>query len=274
VIGTRWPQKPPVGTAIDWSRGLAQGLRAFYALNEGTGPYAADAARGGVALTWQEPAVSWGVGPRGVVGTFLDGVNYAATTGSPLSVGQPFSVAFRIYTSQASATSAGLVSIGATATNNQPLYLFQQSGSALRVLLGGIAYVTIIPSVVAGQWYTISSSWDGATEAHYVDGVLSYSGARSLGTVQTPPKLVVGAGYNSIGKGGIEWVGVWTRALTAPEHARLGGDLGAAWRIFAPQRDVIRSYSTTIGTGVSYPRGSSILRPVQLPTTDLTCYLD
>jgi hypothetical protein len=222
-----WYRKPPVGTPLarnSWT----EGLQSFYALNEGAGPYAGDSAGSGLALAWQEPFSSWSTSPTGFAGTFLDGTNYGSTAGLHIAVGQPFSIAFRAHTSQASAT-AGLVSIGDTATSGLPLYLLQQSGSALRVLVGGIAYATIVPSVVAGQWYTISSSWDGATETHYVNGVLAYSGARSLGTINTPLKLFAGSGYNAVGKGGIEWVGVWGRALTVTEQATIGGDPGAIW---------------------------------------------
>jgi hypothetical protein len=37
---------------------------------------------------------------------------------------------------------------------------------------------------------------------------------------------------------------------------------------------VARLYAATSGSQVSYPRGSSILRPIHLPTADLYCYLD
>ena len=67
------------------------------------------------------------------------------------------------------------------------------------------------------------------------------------------------------------WCGWWGRGLSAGEHAALAAN---PWQVFRPQSDVARLYAATSVSRVSYPRGSSILSPAQLPTADLSRYLD
>ena len=69
----------------------------------------------------------------------------------------------------------------------------------------------------------------------------------------------------------VTWAGAWSRVLLASEHAALAA---SPWQVFLPPRDLSRLYAGMSGRRVSYPRCSSALHPVRLPTADLYCHLD
>ena len=232
--------KPDLGTPIDWSQPICDGLVGFWPFNEGAGASAFDGTPNARTITWGEPSVSWGTGPAGTAATFLDGVNFGQTGVMFASGNQGFSVAARIYTSQSSATTAGLISLGATSNSGQPYYLLRQNGTAILALVVDVAYQTLIATVTPNRWYTIVSTFTGSptlTEAHYVDGQLVYSGARTFGGVAVNIKLFVGSGIANVGKGGCDWVGVWGgRALSDGEARAIGTGDGIWDLIYGPDQ--------------------------------------
>jgi len=282
--GWRWPQKPPVGTAIDGSHGLAQGLVFLAALWDYGGGTAYDAVTG---LALPIAGAAWGAGVTS--GLSCTSTTARAQAACPASLQLPgpatIAVAYR-YLADPGTTNTIYFGTSYTSTNTSPYSslqlgwhnttdkapaLFYNSGGAFQQLNGTTAHV-------AGQDYVASASVQGGLQVLYLNGVPTgptggFAGPIAYGPA---PQLAVGANtaYGRNPNALFYWAALWNRALSAEEHARLGGEINAVWRLFAPRRDVIWSSSTATGAGVSYPRGSSILRPVQVPTADLYCYLD
>jgi hypothetical protein len=131
--------------------------------------------------------------------------------------------------------------------------------------------------VVDGAWHvwgaSFASSSPGGT-SFFRDGqpigiaTQPAPGAYSGGTVGLG---ALGAGTTRFLKGSMGWAVVWSRALSSGEHAALAAN---PWQVFRPQSDMAHLYATIPGARVSYPRSSAILRPLQLPTAELSRYLD
>jgi hypothetical protein len=259
--GWRWPQKPPVGTAIDGSHGLAQGLVFLAALRDYGGGTAYDAVTG---LALPIAGAAWGAGVTS--GLSCTSTTARAQAACPASLQLPgpatIAVAYR-YLADPGTTNTIYFGTSYTSTNTSPYSslqlgwhnttdkapaLFYNSGGAFQQLNGTTAHV-------AGRDYVASASVQGGLQVLYLNGVPTGPTGGFAGPIAYGPAPQLAVGANTA-------------------YARLGGEINAVWRLFAPRRDVIRSSSTATGAGVSYPRGSSILRPVQVPTADLYCYLD
>jgi hypothetical protein len=274
VLGSRWAQKPPAGTASDRSHSLAQGL-VFLAPLWDYGGGAVNDAIGGLVLPIT--AASWAVGATSGL-SFTAATQYAqVATPGYLQLPGPMSIAVGYRVLSTSASNAPYFGTSYAATNVSPfngVNIGMRFNGAIALFYNGSTASGTVPTV--GVDYVSSGSVSSAAAVLYTNGVQAGTAAGAAVTYSASSLLAIGANTAFARNPAVlvYWAALWNRALSATEHARLGGDVNAIWRIFAPQRDVIRSYLTTAGTGVSYPRGSSILRPVQVPTADLTCYLD
>jgi hypothetical protein len=270
-----WAQKPPVGPVIDPGHSLARGLVLSLPLREGTGPTAYDASG------WSNHGVlgslaSWSSDTYGPT-IALPGTNSANNAvncgdGPPLQFGTgPFS-AFARFTITNPAAGPYVFAYGSTGAL---WYARINSSTQIQVAAVGSALLATVPTFASGTRHTIGLTRDAVGNfTAYWDGKAVGSTTGITGSVTSATGLSLGAdiyGGSRFFGGNLDCAFAWGRALSAVEVAAMTAN---PWQVFRPQRDVIRSYSTMPGTGVSYPRGSSILRPVQVPTADLYCYLD
>jgi hypothetical protein len=290
LSGSRRRQKPPVGTILDRSSALALGLQGFYPLNEGTGGTISDAT-GNLALatTGFGSANPWGAGPAGpgLLCTASSAAAYAVPTAAQQSLAAtwPVTVAAAAtfvatpvsntnyipffgftYSTDGSTTSYGMGMIWVNKTGGW--YLDWNRGTTSEAYISGGSWTIGAPVVVAG---TITPS--GANL--YVNGqpVASSSTANTPGLFGPTPRLgfatTQGRNANAI----YYWGAWWNRALSVDEHAAIGPDPNAIWRVFRPRYEATRKWATA-GGWIPYPRGSSILRPIHLPTADMAACLE
>lgn len=257
MLGSRWAQKPPVGTPLDGSSGLAGGLLGFWPCNEGSGGSAADA--GPYGLTAGSTSPAWGVGPGpGVASLFL------ASVPPWLAISYPFVLAAGV---RLTGTPGDLIGYGTSA--------------------GGMGHVDATATTWQGGADHGGFDW-GVPTAPYLDRDLVMAGEFGNGVVRLwiGGQLIASTGsvagtnpfptsnglIQLVGSPAaiIDWVGFWGRSLTAAEHECLAAN---PWQIFRPRGDLLR-YAAPSGSRISYARGSSTCRPVHLPTADLSCYLD
>jgi hypothetical protein len=264
----RWVQKPPVGTLIDPSHPLAAGLAVCVALNEGDG-LAVDCARGVQATTnsgtWVESPYGHAVdfsGPSSAIFFPAKAASYSGPASFAVLAQVPSNLG-----GYASMMSGGGYSVDATAggTHDAPDYMVGPGNTWLY----GPSNVT-----VDGGWHLfalshVSTATGGVS--FYVDGRPRKTGTQTTFPVITNWLSRVG------GNGGVYFTGriavalAWSRALLSDEQARLAAN---PWQLFAPPRDAARLSAAISGRRISYPRGSSALRPLHLPTADLYGYLD
>lgn len=124
---------------------------------------------------------------------------------------------------------SGIVSIGITSTESEPVYLLQCNGSTeIRVLIGNVAFITVIPTPVTDTWYTVVSTVDGVltnnvtvTEQHYLGSGRSaaqiYSGSLTTAANTKGNTLFLGKGYNTSQAMDCEYLYIWDRRLTYRE---------------------------------------------------------
>jgi hypothetical protein len=279
MLGSRWPQKPPVGTSIAPPSGLAQGLVAFWALNEGTGlPF--DTASGHLAASNN---ATWTGSPYGAALAF-NGTNQYVNLGSStpwLNLTGPLTLACLAAPIAGSATNQQLIDGHTTTNQGGYLLVVNTSGNNemdyYTVQGGSVASAASNSGAADGGWHVFAvSHWSTAANGvqFYRDGYAwgtatasffggSYTGQRTLGA-----RTDAAAKWLS---GGMAWAAIWSRALSAQEHLAMASN---PWQVLRPQRDVASMSAARSGGRVSYRRGSSILLPLQLPTADLYCYLD
>lgn len=275
----RWVQKPPVGTLIDRSHPLAQGLVAFWSLNEGTGaPTDAVAGLG----TLLEGGVAWGAGASGpgLQCTALGAGAYAILP-PQLQLPYPLTIACGFRYLGGSPTGNANIFALESATSGSPInnarVTWNAGGSAITADISAEAYLGSYMPAVGSETPLGLSVASSNVMALYAGGQSVYSTASAGGNAPswTPTACAcIGQipGLSSrTAQGIVTWAGAWSRALSAAEHAALAAN---PWQLFAPPRDAARLSAVASGRRVSYPRGSSALRPLHLPTADLYGHLD
>jgi hypothetical protein len=127
----RWPQKPPIGTIIDRSADLAQGLVAQYVMNEGGGNYLYDALKTSNSNAFTGTP-KWGAGY--LRGPALSGFSSSAYVQAPIKLAANPSISNATYIAWINASSvAAYHSVMITRANStyQGLALSNTSGNAL-----------------------------------------------------------------------------------------------------------------------------------------------
>jgi hypothetical protein len=264
---------------MDRSHPLAQGLVAFWALNEGTGAPTDAVAGLGTSLLG---GATWGAGAsgHGLRCTALGAGAYAILPPS-LQLPYPLTIA------------CGYRYLGGTPTGNANIFALESSatGSPINNIriswnLGGTAITADVTTVAYLGSYLPAVGSEVALGLSVVSSnVISlYAGGQSVASTSsggaaaptwTPTGCAcigqIPAISSRTAQGIVTWAGAWSRALSATEHAALASN---PWQTFAPPRDAARLTVAASGRRVSYSRGSSALRPLQLSTSDLHGYRD
>jgi hypothetical protein len=101
------------------------------------------------------------------------------------------------------------------------------ANSAITTYVNGSARI-VGSTLSVGRWYTVGFTWDGTTLRQYLDGRPDGSAAYAVAPTTAGTKAYVGAYSSTTGgapgwylNGAISWVGVWGRALSAPEMLEL-----------------------------------------------------
>lgn len=245
-----WPhtRKPARGALVDWTNPLARGLFLALPLADGAGAPWDVAARLSYAL---EGGASWEATPSG------RGLSCAATGAGAYAILPP-ALQFTSYpvtiacgfaygggTPTANANIFGLLNTasGSGAINNARIS-WDPSGSTVGWLApnlginGGSGYPPPVGVEVAYGLTLTPGGSPSPTAAFYVDGVprptvpIGVGGAPSwTATGNVSIGNIPGLSARSAA-GIVTWGFVWSRALTADEHARLAA---APWQLLAPR---------------------------------------
>jgi hypothetical protein len=272
--GSRRPQKPPIGSTIDGSGPLAQGLQGLWALNEGTGGTAYGAAGGaplalGTTVSWVPGAVGWALA--------TDGATTGAMTAAlpaGISATAPWSLLVRCRRTDGGTGLANILNLGTGSANLVICdYYATSNGLIVTRATNGITDSTYLtgPAIDQSQWHDILLAWDGSSNACrvYVDGVDRTAAASNYLGVSTAAGLTIAGRVGTASPAmQIDRVGLWSRALSAAEAAMLASSANAIFPlIYRPRYEATRLWQAGPG-GISY-RGRSILRPAALTTADI-----
>jgi hypothetical protein len=266
VLYGRRASKPPPGALIDWSRPLAQGLRGFYTLNEGSGPTLYDATAIGPALLIS--GASWASGSMLGLGCNASDVGAAGSLPTALQLQWPLTLAMGVQslgTGSAYSNQWCLTSNNSNTSPYQPISL--QGQNTWNVYVGGASANAFLsgPARATGADAVVAAGYDGATQSLYVDGAAVGSQALAAGAaVYSSTSLVmVGEDWGQARNPAVlvYWAAWWSRLLSAQEHQAIGAGPAAifgevftppAWRIFGGRRLMRRTlYARTGSRGVA-----------------------
>ena len=237
----RRTSKPNPGALIDWSHPLAQGLAAFYAINEGAGPSLYDASGvSGAALAFDAGA-SWGSGTAAGV-TSPTTTGYAqATAPAALQIAGPLTIAMGFRTLATPAPNnaeLGGVTYASTSTTPFYAYAFQYASSTsaiwLDINIAGTLKTIGSAAVAVGNDYVISASHRSGSQALYLNGVAAGAAANAGNpTYGSGPLVSVGTSPIFARNPNIlvYWMGVWSQPFGKDWHAALAAN---PWQLFAP----------------------------------------
>jgi hypothetical protein len=273
-IWSPYQSKPQPGALIDWSRPLAQGLRGFYTLNEGSGPTLYDATGIGPALL----AEGYGSGSPWTTGTVGASLNAtSATTGAQATV--PAALQF-----SGAATLAASVRVTTGPSNSTPaLGFLHDTTTNQRVASIELDNVTAPADAAISWWdgttthlldgrtlaagdHVISCSFAAGNIASYVDGTADLtSSAGYVPAWSTTSPVQIGAlnffAGRSLGAL-VYWAAWWSRLLSAQEHAAIGAGPAAIFgEVFGSARTYFLMSKTaaalTLVRRTLYPRAGS-----------------
>jgi hypothetical protein len=261
-FGTRWPQKPPVGTRLDFENPLCNGLQWFYALNENTGGVINDGiGRLPLIPTGFGAANPWGA-TSGGVGLNCDATGYGAQATLPtaLQLQPPITLAFgfrKLGTPTANSGICGLL-INNTATSPYGFEVYWGSSTSFYLGAGdGVTFNTdnafYTPTTGVDAVFAVSST--SAAQSMYVNGLLLTTATLGYLPTYTATSLFYLGNFVPISQNSntlFYWAAVWNRILSAAEHALLGSNVNAIWQIFTPVLDVRRAF---VAPPVSFPAG-------------------
>jgi len=216
--------KPPLGTPICKGHPLARSLRGYWPMNEGSGSTVYDLSGNRCNGTFVQ-TVGWVAGHRGPA-TWYDGSGDYINIGEPTALDQDFAqitIAASIYIPDDTGQRAIL--------GKYANWYFATNGNAdlrLRHSEVGDGTTEVNPGFVSGNWYDVAVTYDGSAVRFYVDG--RYIGGETglSGTLGTNDYgIAIGNYAAGIGwsyKGNMDYVAMWSRALTASEIADLYAD--------------------------------------------------
>jgi hypothetical protein len=113
-------------------------------------------------------------------------------------------------------------------------------------------------TLVAGQWYHVAATWDGANVRIYVNGVLDNTPAARSGTIGIDTRsLYMGgrSGGTDMFDGHIQDIRLYNRSLTAAEVAKLAA-LNGYWK-FSEGSGTSAADSSGVGGGATLSGGAS-----------------
>lgn len=214
-----WSAKPPVGTPLDRSHPLSQGLVFLFPMNEGGGLVTYDAVRGLVGRMGS--TLTWAAGPSGPAVDFpLAGVggstNHITVPDiEPVRLGGPLTIGMRHSMRTTGGSGLGRFLSREGATNGLIFYV----NSGYMVQAGGVNS-SGHPAVATG-WATVSMSFDPAVRITYlVNGTpgaaisaLSASGT-GAGSWAIGNRTAGARGYDGL----MSMMALWNRALTMSEQ--------------------------------------------------------
>ena len=230
--------QPKASAAIDPSNPLVRGMCAAYVFGEPGSNRSFQnrirpSGRGVLNATVAGSTPVSGDPMFGGAATRCNGTGYLSGLNT-LKANAPYSVLtkFRL----TGTGNGGIISVGATAGDGQPLHYMEANTGLVQVLVGdGASYTTVIPTFVAMQWYTIITTIDktaSGVQKHYLNGVQVATRTQSYGTVTTT-NLFVGSGFVGVCPADYEAVYWWDRELTAAECFSVSNN---PYQIFIPDR--------------------------------------
>ncbi len=224
-------QQPPLGTPLNRSHPLSQGLVGCFPLNEGGGQIALDNTGIGIQNGTLTSGATFTNTAKGSAVLF-DGVNdyiscTNSTTSSYLSSPAAFGSISAWINLNLLGTNKGIVSKGDAAVSDRNGYIFRVS-SANKILLeicsasaskaqGGAT------SLVTNIWYHAACTWSNTTITVYLNGVNDGTSANTISAVSNVYPLKIGAENNNAGSpvlpfdGYITNVQIWNRCLNQSE---------------------------------------------------------
>ena len=214
-----WLTKPPLGTQLDWSNPLNQGLAAFWLFNEGTGDKVYDISGNnntGTLTNMAFPSTTtsgWNPGRLGPAIAF-DGSDdnidiYPVVFPSSQTI---FTVQAWIKTTN----TAFLANVVGGTTNTASGFISVLNGYVQ--WYDGVAWRLSTTLISDGIWHHLVFVFNAGTFSIYVDGKQEYSGAAGTYTY--------GSAFSKIGNhvslsrylnGSIDEVRIWGRALSPSE---------------------------------------------------------
>lgn len=213
-------QKPPIGTGIDWSHPLSNGLVGCWLFNEGGGTTPIDLCGQTVAGLQGTPSLN----VSGYLGNASSAFKINRKSGYILTRSSPATI-FAIIT-QTTRTRSGLVCIGTVTDSAYNISLDINTDGTLRQDTEGISFgpcgsTLVVPTNVKS---TVALSQTSATSRlFFVDGVFQ-SNSGSIGSQPSSGGLAIGGTYlnntwgsNSGFIGTIHTVYIFNRALNADE---------------------------------------------------------
>jgi hypothetical protein len=256
MFGSRWTQKPPVGTQIDWSHSFAAGLQAFWALNEGTGLVSTDLVQNIQAT--QAGGASWSAG-QFATGVFCNASNARAqaTWPSGLDLAWPITIASAFTLAGTNSGSGWIFGIFPG-----PISCYLSSGTTPTVWVNNGSALSSGKTISSGSTHVVAVTISSSNVSIYLDGALAASTTNSGAANWGSNNVAFGdsSSYGGRTSGLLYyWGGIWTSALPAAVHAGIGANPNAIWQVCRPQRGVMQSYVPR--GGLSYPRGSTSLTP-------------
>jgi hypothetical protein len=224
----RWTSKPPQGTPIDRSHGLATGL-VWFAPCWGYGPVQDVVGNNNMALT----GATWG--QASTTGLLCSTTSFAASISPPpqqLMLPYPFTVVmgWRLLTT-GSYVLAGFSTAGGTCwqvRGNGTDWIVRYSNGATLTQ----SWTSSVAQPAAGTDNVVAVSWSTSQIAIYQAGLQVGTDSVSVASPTYP-----GASPTFyFANGGTEpyilyWAGLWGRLLSAAEHAEIARN---PWQIFQP----------------------------------------
>ncbi len=295
MLDTRWPNKPPPGTLIDWSQEINTGLALEWAFNEGSGPcvYNKTSLAANATGTFSSTSLSWS--PRGV--KFPAG-DYRVDTGVTVPFlpfgpsaawGMEIWLAITATVQLCTFWGFGAETLPSSSVSHDLRFFMAYGGSSPYNVYfwgGSSDWATGVNWITDGapHQYVLTTPGGSTTPtiSLYVDGVF-----RASGTPGNPLASAAAGGLSEVCAGGRHSSGtgsfvgqfirgrIWSRCLQAAEIQSAYLRPWASYRP-GPARDWAAWMGSAAG-GHLYGysgTGGAVLHPLNLPSSDLYRYRD
>jgi hypothetical protein len=228
-----YPQKPPLGTPINWAHPLTKGLVGFWLFNESGGDLANDLSGNGNHGTINNMAFpptsssGWNAGRRGTALSF-DGSNDYVISSSGPNFDNQSEISISMWVKVNSGVSDYLIELPEISSGSNGVGLRYDSNTIDYhvVTHSDNSFTDVSGSVSLGRWYHIALIYNGVTLTGYKDGVSVGSHDVTLGTGIKHASGEVNIGrFGTLGgscfQGQIDEVRIYNRALSAQEIKQL-----------------------------------------------------
>jgi hypothetical protein len=251
LSGWPYPQtsKPPRGSRIDPTHPWAQGLKAFYALNDGAGSTCCDSGPGKLTLAALNYGSTnpWGAGSFGQgLSMTTAGQGMQAIVPTALQCGLPITLATAFQVIGTPSSSAVIFEISYESSNVAPFVVACLQYDFTNAFefgwnSGGTqeSIASSAPDVPPGSVHVLAGTVTPTSTSLWLDGVeIASSSSTSAAPDWTATStLCFGSfsGFTSTTPNLLNyWGGFWNRAFAATELAAMTGSPGAIWPLFAP----------------------------------------